>query len=124
MSETLRNSAIVVCSDTSCVFANGDELTYANDCLNLSGSTGFGFVMSIDWYDARSKDMYCGYEMYQRFDGKIYPLTWYEMCDEQSYNVTDYEYDDTHELAQLPMNPTNVQFWHAIYDAIQRYDNI
>lgn len=125
MSEKLRNSVVVVCDETSCTFANGDELTYANDFLNLSGDTGYGFVMSIDWYDAKSGETFCGYEIYQSYaDGKIFPLTWYEMNDEQSYNVTDYEYDNMHVLAQLPMHPTNAQFWHCIYDAIQRYDNL
>ncbi len=124
MSEKLRNSIVVMCDETSCTFSNGDELEYADDYLNLSGSTGYGFVMSIDWHDAKSGVTFCGYEMYHRFDGKIFPLTWYEMNYEQSFNVTDYEYDDTHLLAQLPMHPTNEQYWHAIYDAVQRYDNI
>lgn len=125
MNENLRNSVIVICDDTSCTFANGDTLEYANDYLNLSGSVENGFVFSINWYDANDDETFCSYEMYQRFDnGKIYPLSWYEMNDEQSYNVTDYAYDDTHVLAQLPINPSNIQFWHCIYDAVQRYENI
>lgn len=121
---SLRNSAIINCDATMCVFANGDELSYADDCLNLSGSVFDGFVLSIDWYDAQSDNTYCGYEMLQSFDGNIYPLQWFEINDEQTYNVTNYDYDDSKCLATLPMHPSDIEFWHCIYDAIQKYDKI
>lgn len=116
----LRNSVIVSCDGTKCTFANGDVISFADDEINVSGGTEFGYAMSFDWYDAKSQNTWCGYEVMQTWNGGIYPLTWYKL--NEYGNITKCGFNRFEKLAHMPMYPDNSQFWHTIYDAIQQMD--
>ena len=114
----IRNSIIVLCDGSECTFANGDVISFADDEINMSDSTQFGFAMSFDWYDAKRQNWY-GFEVMQTWDGGIYPLSWYEL--NEYGNITECDFYRYEKLAQMPMYPDNIQFWHTIYDAAQMY---
>lgn len=116
----IRNSIIVSCDGSECTFANGDVISFADDEINTSESTQFGFAMSFDLYDAKSQNTWCGYEVMQTWSGGIYPLSWYKM--NEHGNITECDFYRYEKLAQMPMYPDNISFWHTIYDAIQNMD--
>ncbi len=126
MSEKLRHTVVTTCTSTTCEFANGDIITFADDELNVTGDAGkngvYGYCQSFDWFDAKAQEWFCGYDLFQTFSGHIYNLAWYEIeyteYDTPYVSAFEYAYDKC--LATLPMHPSNIEFWHAIYDAIQQ----
>lgn len=126
MSENLRNSIIVSCTETECEFANGDIITFSDDEVNVTGTTikngVSGYCQSFDWFDAKANEWFCDFDLFQTVDGHIYALAWYEIyfTEYETPYVGDFEYAYDNCLATLPMYPSNIDFWHAIYDAIQQ----
>lgn len=126
MSNKLRNTIIATCTETECEFANGDIITFADDEINLTGDTGkngvYGYCQSFDWFDTKSGEWWCGYDLFQTFGGHIYNLAWYEIeyTEYDTPYVSDFEYAYDNCLATLPMYPSIIEFWHAIYEAIQK----
>lgn len=126
MTEKLRNTIIVECDATTCEFANGDIITFEDDIINYTGSAyknGVGgYCLSFDWYDAKAEEWFCNFELFQAFGGHIYNLVWYDVnfTKYETPYISDFEYAYDKCLATLPLHPSNIEFWHAIYDAIQQ----
>lgn len=126
MTKKLRNSVIVACNATSCEFANGDIITFSNEEINVTFDAEkngvYGYCQSFDFFDAKACEWFYGFDLFQTFSGHIYNLAWYEIeyTEYDTPYVSDFEYAYDKCLATLPMYPNNIEFWHAIYDAIQQ----
>lgn len=126
MTKKLRNSVIVECTATECEFANGDVIAFSDDVINDTGEAGkndvYGYCQSFDFFDAKAGKWFCGFELFQTFSGHIYNLAWYEIeyTEYDTPYVSDFEYAYDKCLSTLSMYPNNIEFWHAIYKAIQQ----
>ena len=125
-----KKTIIVECDATFVAFANGDEISYTDDEINMcdlyTTKNGIsGYVQAFDLFDYASGDYWCGYELFITLAGHVYPVIQYglDYDDNDMAFIADMDYLDKC-VATMSTHANNIEYWHTIYDAIQSYDNL
>ena len=125
----MKRALIIECDEQQATFSNGDMLQFSDDSINLTDATQVndmtGYCISLDYYDDYTSNYECYYEFFQTLAGFIYPISWctYDYDNESHcYYVDECTLDSNEPIAIIKegnSKNSNLNFWHAMYKAIQ-----